>query len=67
MYSIQLHYALKLNFSDKMKHLRDFLNKGKRHINTNIVTYIVLHMYISVSLYACLARAGNNILLFRVL
>ena len=26
---IQLHYNLKLNFSERMKHLRDFLNEGK--------------------------------------
>ena len=45
VYSIQLHYDLKLNFSDRMKHLSFFLNEGKGHIHTNIVTYIVLHMY----------------------
>ena len=26
---MQLHYDLQLNFSDRMKHLRDFLNEGK--------------------------------------
>ena len=29
IYSIQLYYDLKLNFSDRMKHLRDFLNDKK--------------------------------------
>ena len=29
LYFIQLRYDLKLNFSDIMKHLRDFLNEGK--------------------------------------
>ena len=29
IYSKQLHTDLKINFSDRMKHLRDFLNEGK--------------------------------------
>ena len=35
---------MKLNFSDRMKHLRDFLNKGKRTLILTL-SHIWLYMY----------------------
>ena len=64
IYSIQLHNDLKQNFSDIIKHLRDFLNEGKYTlILTLFYTCTEINLK-TLSLYTCLARAGIKLLLF---
>ena len=61
---MQMHYNSNLNYSDNMKHLRDFFKTRERDINiTIVVTNIVPYMYkdkSKVIISVCMSGYGRS-------